>query len=451
MMALATMSGGEVFANLISFLSSTLEALPDPRKGKNISYSMLDFAMSAFATFHCQSPSFLAHQHLMQQAHDFNNATTVFGVNELPTDNQIRNVLDEVDPQLLHPIYQRTFAYLQEQGQVESFRSFANTLLVALDGTGYFSSESIHCKSCSVARHRDGRVSYTHSVLMAALVAPGRSEVIALEPEFIAPQDHKKAQDCELEAAKRWITTFGPRYSSLAVTLLADALHGCTPIIRLALQQELNYLIVAKPTSNKYLYQELQSLEQLGELQQLSRSRWTGRQRQQLSYQYVNDVSLSDGTDTIQVNWAQLTITNQMGMQTFQVAFITNHFIDEHNVEALVEAGRCRWKIENEDFNTLKTKGYHFEHNFGHGKKFLSQTLLSLNILAFLFHTVLQLCDQTCREVRSMLPRRETFYQHLATLTQYLCFASWQSLVRFMLRALKEGPGPPPEPSSVIH
>jgi hypothetical protein len=57
-------------------------------------------------------------------------------------------------------------------------------------------------------------------------------------------------------------------------------------------------------------------------------------------------------------------------------------------VEALVEAGQC-WKIENEDFNNLKTKGCHFELNLGHGKQYLAQTLLSLNILAFLFHTVL--------------------------------------------------------------
>jgi hypothetical protein len=444
------MPGGDLFPRLISFLSSTLQALPDPRTGTNTRYSVLDFAMSAFATFHCQSPSFLAHQHLMQQARGVNNAATVFGIEELPSDNQIRNVLDLVDPQLLLPVYQRSFAYLQDQGVVESFRSFANTLLIPLDGTGYFSSESIHCESCSVAHHRDGRLSYSHSVLMAALVAPGRSEVIPLEPEFISPQQDKKAQDCELEAAKRWITTFGPRYSPLAVTLLADALYGCKPIIELILQQELHYLIVAKPKSNKYLYQELQSLEKLGELHQLTRTRWTGKQRQQLNYRYVNDVNLSDGPDSLQTNWAQLTITNQKGHQTFQVAFITSHLIDEHNVEALVEAGRCRWKIENENFNTLKTKGYHFEHNFGHGKKFLSQILLSLNILAFLFHTVLQLCDQTCREVRSILPRRETFYQHLATLTQYWCFASWQSLVAFMLRALKEGPRPPPEPFSVI-
>jgi hypothetical protein len=129
---------------------------------------------------------------------------------------------------------------------------------------------------------------------------------------------------------------------------------------------------------------------------------------------------------------------------------VTSYLIDEQNVAALVEAGRCRWKIENENFNTLKTKGYHFEHSFGHGKKYLSQTLLSLNILAFLFHTVLELRDERCALLRKSLPRRDTFFQHIAALTQYLCFASWQSLLWFMLRALQDGPAPPPDPSVII-
>ena len=98
-----------------------------------------------------------------------------------------------------------------------------------------------------------------------------------------------------------------------------------------------------------------------------------------------------------------------------------------------------------EDFNTLKTKGYHFEHNFGHGKKYLAQTLLSFNILAFLFHTALELLDERCATLRRTLPRRDTFFQHIAALTQYLPFADWQSLLEFMLRALRDGPGPPPQ------
>ena len=444
------MQGGEVFRTLLSFLTSAIDGFPDVRTGENTQYSMHDFSMSAFAVFFSQSPSFLAHQQLMQQTRGMNNGETLFGIQKLPTDNQIRNMLDPVDPKLLRPVFVSTFEYLKQQEVIESFRSFANTLLIALDGTGYFSSDSIHCPCCTVAHHRDGRISYSHSALMAAIVKPGCPQVIPLEPEFIVAQDGHKKQDCERVAAKRWIDSVAPQYSPLGITLLGDDIYSCQPIIEKVLPEEMQYIFVVKPRSHKYLYEELASLEKLGELQVVKHTQWTGKEHRTLTYRYVNQVPLKDDENSIEVNWVEITITNEKGEVTFHTAFIASYLITEENVAQLVEAGRCRWKIENEDFNTLKTKGYHFEHNFGHGKHYLSQTLLSLNILTFLFHTVLELLDERCGHLRKTLPRRDTFFHHIATLTQYLCFASWESLLVFMIRGLQEGPRPPPDMSSII-
>jgi len=105
-------------------------------------------------------------------------------------------------------------------------------------------------------------------------------------------------------------------------------------------------------------------------------------------------------------------------------------------VTELVQAGRSRWKIENENNNTLKTKGYHFEHNFGHGEKHLANTLATLNVLAFLSHTALEYFDSLYRIARSLLPSRRTFFEHLRALTQYIHFNDWSHLMRFMLKGL---------------
>ena len=342
-----------------------------------------------------------------------------------------------MDPNLLRPVYRATFQYLQEHGEVESFRSFGDTLLIAIDGTGYFYSESIHCKGCTVSHHRDGRVTYAHSVLMPAVVKAGKAQVIPLEPEFIVPQDGHEKQDCEQTAANRWIEAMAGFYSPLNVTLLGDALYATHPMIRGVLKEGFHYIFVVKPTNHKYLYEELEGMEKLGEMRTLERTHWTGRKHRRLVYRYINGVPLTDAEDCVKVNWVEITMSDDKGKVTFHSAFVTDHLITEQNVEALVEAGRCRWKIENEDINTLKTKGYHFEHNFGHGKRYLSRTLLSLNILAFLFHTVLELRDKRCALLRATLPRRDTFFQHIAALTQYLCFESWQHLMLFMLKGLR--------------
>jgi len=437
--------GGDVFGTLLGFLRRGIEGFADVRRGRNLQYSMQDVGLSAFGVFFCQSPSFLAHQNLMQQAQGTNNAHTLFGVEVLPTDNHVRSLLDPVDPKSLRGVFRETFEYLGNQGVVERFRSVGNTLLVALDGTEYFRSEAIHCPQCSVARHADGRVVYTHTAVMPAVVKPGCPQVLALEPEFVTPQDGHEKQDCESVAARRWIREVGAELSGLGLTLLGDDLYACVPMVQEVLQAELDYIFVAKESSHQYLYEELRSLEQLGEVKVFTTPQGVGKKRRTFSYRFINGVALTLDPATEQVNWVELAITDQEGAVTRRVAFITSHRITEQNVEALVKAGRCRWKIENEDFNTLKNNGYHFEHNFGHGKKYLAQTLLSLNILAFVFHTVLEFLDERCATLRGMLPRRDTFFQHIAALLQYLPFANWQSLLEFMIRARRDGPGPPPQ------
>jgi hypothetical protein len=99
-------------------------------------------------------------------------------------------------------------------------------------------------------------------------------------------------------------------------------------------------------------------------------------------------------------------------------------------------AGRGRWKIENENNNVLKTKGYHLEHNFGHGKPYLAAFLLSLNLLAFLCHTVLEWSDEQYALLRRVLARRQTFFQDIQALMRYMVFDSWEHLRHFMIQGL---------------
>ncbi|HLC16996.1 MAG TPA: hypothetical protein VJL89_12310 [Thermodesulfovibrionia bacterium] len=138
------------------------------------------------------------------------------------------------------------------------------------------------------------------------------------------------------------------------------------------------------------------------------------------------------------MNWFDITITKEEdGKILYQNSFITNHKIRDNNVENLAICGRSHWKIENANNNTLKTKGYNLEHNYGHGKKNLSCLLASFIILAFLFHTVLEIMDNKYRLIRKHLPRRDTFFDDIRALTKYLCFDSWTNLMDFMIEGLE--------------
>jgi hypothetical protein len=425
------------YQKLLGLLGGTLAELPDGRRGKNRHYSISDLGRAAFAVFFCQSPSFLAHQQLMQQAQGKNNGRTLFGIEKLPSDNHIRQHLDSIDSQLLRPVFRGTLQYLKTSDVLQHFRCLGGTLLVAIDGTGYFSSEAIHCPQCTVTHRHDGHTLYTHSALMGAIVCPGVSQVLPLEPEFIRPQDGVEKQDCEQQAARRWLAKVAPQYRELDLTLVGDDLFATQTIIGEVLQGEMDYIFTAKQESHRYLYEELALLEKLGEVHAFHRTHWTGKERQIWHYRWANGIRLFNNDASPNVNWVELTIEGEDETVHYHIGLISSHLISQANVEQVVRAGRTRWKIENEDFNTLKTKGYHFEHNFGHGKQFLAQTLLSLNLLAFLFHTVLELLDSRCALIRRTLPRRDTFFQHVSVLTQYICFEGWQQMMLFMLEGLK--------------
>ena len=169
----------------------------------------------------------------------------------------------------------------------------------------------------------------------------------------------------------------------------------------------------------------------------MQQRRWTGKQHVTEHYRFVNQVPLREGEAAMEVNWCEVRITDAQGKTLYHNAFATDHRLMESNVQDIVKAGRCRWKIENENNNTLKTKGYRFEHNFGHGKQHLASVLATLILLAYLLHTVLHWFDECYRLLRERLPGRQTFFDDIRALTRYLYFDNWRSLLEFMLRGLK--------------
>jgi hypothetical protein len=318
------------------------------------------------------------------------------------------------------------FGLLEEAGELQSYRTLNGQWLVSLDGTQYFASSKIHCKRCTV-KVRHGVEYYAHTAITPVLVAPSQSRVISLEPEFIQPQDGAEKQDCERNASKRWLARHAARLAQHAVTLLGDDLYCNQPFCEQVLDQGLNFIFTCKPDSHLALYAEVELLARLGEVSQLRERRWHGQTHELCHYRYVNQVPLRADADARQVNWCEVTIVlEETGERLYYNTFATNHSLSDHNIAAIVSAGRARWKIENENNNVLKHYGYHLEHNFGHGEQYLSMILVLLN------HTVLDLCDHVYQRLRSHLRVRKTFFTDLSALTHYLFFESWEQMLCFM-------------------
>jgi hypothetical protein len=441
------------FDSLVKRLHQAIETFPDIRKGKNLSKKLKDAALGGFAIFFTQNPSFLEYQKTMQETRGHNNAQSLFGIEEILSDNHIRTLLDGVAPVFVFPIFSYIFNVLNKSGYLdEEYRSFNNNILIGLDGTQYYNSKAIHCDNCNKKKHKNGSITYFHSVVTPVILKPGSNRVIALAPEFITPQDGHDKQDCENAAAKRWIKSNGSRLRQLGVTLTGDDLYCKQPICELILEEGLNFILVCKEESHKTLYEYLDY--PVEDIRTVEVSRWEGKRYVVDSYRFLNSVPLRDGEDALEVNWCEIITRERDGdcdnddddddddddswEVTYKNAFVTDFEITRKNVEEIVADGRGRWKVENENNNVLKTKGYHLEHNFGHGKKNLSALFLTYNILAFLFHTILELVDEKYKVIRHTLPSRQTFFNDVRALTRYIYFDKWEALMCFMITGLKE-------------
>lgn len=434
-----------MFEYVIDAMKTKLEALPDNRKPSNATvYSIRDAVLSAYSVFFMQSPSFLSHEQDRKRERGKNNLESLFGVHETPSTNQVKNILDLLPPEETGAIFWEVYRKLEAENYLEQFRGVNGTMLCGMDGSEFHSSYKISCKHCNRKQIGD-KTLCTHNVIAPVLVAPNCSEVIPLEPEFIWPQDGSEKQDCEQNAIKRWIEKNHGFFKPYTLTILADDLHSHQPTCELCLEKKMNFILVCKESSHSTLYEEIELLTRIdGGVSSLQKRIWNGQFHELYQYRYASSLPLRTGADALRVNWCEITVLNEKtGKVIYKSAFITNFAIFEKNVAKIIRSGRARWKNENESHNTLKNHGYHLDHNFGHGDQFLSMILLSLNLLAFLTHTFMEMSDAFYKLIRQELGARKTFFDDIRALTRYLDFDSWADLLHFMLERLKLDLPPP--------
>lgn len=414
------------FGSLLKVFRDAVLEIPDTRDQERITYSLADIYLSAFALFYLQDPSLLEFQRRCLEQANQSNLSTVFGVDAIPSDTHLRDVLDRHENEPIMQVFRQYFHRLQRGKQLESYRFLGDSYLIVIDGSEYFTSESIHCSKClTKTSKKDGITRFHHQILQGTLVHPDKKEVIPLAPEFIRNGDGAEKQDCERNAGKRLVHRIKKDHPHLPVVVAGDSLYSNTPFLRELQACGFSYLLVAKPTDHKSLYKDIAGLRKGGLLDTRTRKEKNGRE---YVYEWVNDVDLTAGADSVQVNFCSLTILRN-GKVTYKNGWITDIEITEENIEEIVSGGRARWKIENEGFNTLKNHGYHLEHNFGHGTNNLSETFFLLNLLAFFFHQIFQMCDGLYQETRSRFSARREFWNCIRSTFRLFIFRSWEELL----------------------
>jgi hypothetical protein len=413
------------FSVLLEVLQDTFDRIPDQRNPNQIDYQIKDIYTAAFAMFFFQDKSLLEFQRQMENRYRLCNLATVFGISKIPKDSQLRDVIDIHSYETILTIFKDYFLQLQRGKYLDRFQFLGSRYLVTLDGSEYYSSQKLECEKCLTKEHKDGTTTFLHQILQATIVHPDMKQVIPMAPEFIRNGDGGKKQDCEINAGKRLIQTIRNDHPHLSMIIVGDSLYSKGPFINDLASLNYSYILVAKPDDHKSLYSDIDGLREGNLLD----SYITIKKNKRYIYEWSNNVDLNGSKDSPKVNFFQLTITGESGTVTYRSAWVTDITVIADTIEELVRAGRARWKIENECFNTLKNQGYHIDHNFGHGKKNLSDTLFLLNLIAFFFHQIFELSDTLYQSARATFSAKVEYWNTIRAAFRLILFNSWEDLL----------------------
>lgn len=383
------------FDDLVKALKNYFDGISTNRP-INATYTMPNILMCGFALFSLKDSSLL--KFISSLKDRATNLTNIFHITQTPSDTALRTILDEIPTGLIKSAFTFFIQLLDKEGVLKDYK-YLGRLLIPLDGTQYFKSNEIHCENCLTKEHQNGTVTYHHNAVGACIVHPEHKEVFPIGIEDIAKQDGQTKNDCETNAAKRLIPQIINAVPKTPLLLGGDAIYANGPMIRLIKDLEIthgapiNFIFSVQPLSHEYLFLQFNRLLQAGEVKSFT----TTSGSKQYVTKYANGLILNGANHDILVNFLYFE-EHDLKKGTCKVfTWITDITITLDNHVKLVKAGRARWKIENETFNTLKNQGYQFEHNFGHGKKYLAANFSVLMLLAFLFDQIQQRCNMMFR------------------------------------------------------
>lgn len=413
---------------MLATLHGCFEGVRDPSRGEP-TIRLHDVLMSGFAMMALKDPSLLAFER--RRIVEEHNLRSVFHIKDIPCDTQMRTRLDVVDPDWLRPAYRALFRKAQRGKALEKMVFMEGCYLIALDGTGYFSSEKLFSPFCLVKScSKSGKTIYHLQALGAAMVHPDSRTVIPLAPEPICKQDGETKNDCERNGARRWLGNFRKDHPHLKVIITEDALSPNAPHIRDILAAGCHFILGVKEDDHKYLFDCLNATVEAGKAIEHDLPDPQNPDVHHF-FRFTSGLPLNESNKDILVNVVEY--WEEGGKKPRYFSWVTDLTITKDNVYDIMRGGRTRWKVENETFNTLKNQGYHLEHNFGLGEKYLSLTFFSLMMLAFLVDQLQERCCALYQEIRKKRGSKKELFETIRGVFRLIVVHSMEAIYRLIL------------------
>jgi hypothetical protein len=432
--------------SLFQSLETVISTITDHRSHNHTTHSLRDAIFVPFSGFFLQARSLRGHINFLNKAKASKNKKSLFNIQSIPTDNQIRNIIDPIKTTHFEYVQDDIIFKMQRSGVLKEFKktirckeqSIEMGHLIGLDGLEYFRSKAINCECCCQVHHSNGSIDYFHRVLLGGLIHPTQNTFLPITQEFIVKQDGCEKEDCERKAAKRWLHKFREKHPHLPVTILGDDAFCTQPYISELRTNRCGFILSCQPGSHKTLFDWVDGLRKVGELIIKEQKIRIGKDWYLATYEYANKVPLRDSEDAIDVNFVMVTIRKKGSDKVEGIhSHVTDFVLSDENCIEISSTGRRRWKIENEGNNTLTNNGYHVKHSFGHGKQNESHNFILLNLIAFMIHVILAYVDQEGYSTleKAMDTLYECFERIRGAFTLIAC-QTWEQFYQIALEGL---------------
>lgn len=425
----------EMIDQLLLSLRLGFDKIKDPRY-KNGQRSISDYAMCAFSMFHLKDPSL--HHYRINYEERSSNLERIYDIKDLPSDSSMRSALDQVKPKEIQAVFKPLLNQLRLGGVMEDYKVLDKYQCVLFDGTQHYCTSKKPCNHCLSQVHRNKKgeitkVTYSHKALAAVIAHPSNKEVFPVACEAIVRQDGNTKNDCELNAGKRLLPLVREMLPKQENDLIGvfDGLYPNGPFIKELIALDMRYIIGIR---EGYVLVQVAELKAKNELET---KKWDLPNGGKGILYWSNDLVLNGTHQNIKVNYFEYQELDSEGKQVYFNSWITDIPITEENIQELILVGRCRWKIENETFNTLKNQGYHLEHSYGHGKKFLATNFMLLTFLAFLTDQMAQRMDNAFKKAEKYCKTKKNLWEKVRQVFDLLPCMSMNVIYRFIAREIK--------------
>jgi hypothetical protein len=343
----------------------------------------------------------------------------------------MRAILDGVELAFLRAAFRSVFRQLQRGKKLESMTLLDGHYLISGDGTGFYSSSKVSSPYCLQKTHRNGVEMYYQQMYVAAVVHPDRREVIPFFPEMITSQDGSGKNDCERNAARRFYEALRREHPHLKAIVTEDALSSNAPHIQDLARLGLRYILGVKPGDHQFLFDLVDEAVLQDKVTEFHHADAEDPEKLHF-FRFINQVPLNQSHQDLLVNFLEYWQVDKNNRIT-KFSWVTDLEITKENAEAIMRAGRARWKIENETFNTLKNQGYNLGHNYGLGQKNLSAVFAILMMLAFLVDQVQQMSCWLFQAAWTKLGSKRALWELMRNIFRMYLVDSMETIFRVMV------------------